>query len=221
MRKLLIILALPFISLLGTSQTHHIDDTVVTLIKTTDHSPIHWYTEIFNDCGVDTTLRWKASFRFIPAAWTINFDDQDNYHPLVIHEDSADFTLFGGLALPQKLIVGAELAGVPANCSATFKVYDPNNPNDSSHVKFEFNVTPGASQVPEFNFDDHYSFERGYILFSDLNDFTISLIGIDGRLITSTDFNTSNRIRYADLPNGTYLIKATKDNLVYSTKIAW
>ena len=37
--------------------------------------------EIFNDIGIDTTLRWKCHYSNVPAQWNANFDDQNMFYP--------------------------------------------------------------------------------------------------------------------------------------------
>jgi hypothetical protein len=123
------------------AQAFHVVDTSALLIKNTDQSPAHWYIEVMTDSNVDTTLRWKAHFSNIPAAWEINFDDQDNYYPIVVDGDSADFTLFANLGYPQKLIISAILNNTPGHGIVYFDVYDPDAPSFVQTVSFEFIIS--------------------------------------------------------------------------------
>lgn len=123
------------------AQAFHVEDTSALLIKNTDQSPAHWYIEVMTDSNVDTTLRWKAHFSNIPAAWEINFDDQDNYYPVVLDGDSADFTLFANLGYPQKLIISAILNNTPGHGIVYFDVYDPDAPSFVQMVSFEFIIS--------------------------------------------------------------------------------
>lgn len=123
------------------AQAFHVVDTSAVLIKNTNQSPAHWYIEVITDSNVDTNLRWKAHFANIPAAWGINFDDQDNYYPVVLDGDSADFTLFANLGYPQKLIIGAMLNNTPGNGIAYFDVYDPDAPGFVQTISYEFIIS--------------------------------------------------------------------------------
>lgn len=123
------------------AQAFHVVDTSAVLIKNTNQSPAHWYIEVITDSNVDTNLRWKAHFANIPAAWGINFDDQDNYYPVVLDGDSADFTLFANLGYPQKLIIGAMLNNTPGNGIAYFDLYDPDAPGFVQTISYEFIVS--------------------------------------------------------------------------------
>ena len=123
------------------SQTFHFVDTSTTLIKNTDQSPAHWYLEIYNDVGVDTMLRWKAVFENIPPQWSVQLDDQDNLTTNIQDGDSADFTLFYGLAFPQKLIIGVTFNGVPGSGSVYFDIYDPDNPTVIQRIQYRFIVS--------------------------------------------------------------------------------
>lgn len=164
------------------SQAFHFVDTSTTLIKDTDQSPAHWYLEVYNDVGVDTTLRWKASFSNIPVQWTINFDDQDNFYATVNDGDSADFTLFGGLAFPQKLIIGAAFNGVPGTGSIFFDIYDPEDP--SYVVTIEYRYIVSAASLEENNFDELITRNGNTLIFDDsMLGGTVQLIGMDGTIL--------------------------------------
>lgn len=141
MKTLLLICSLGFFASTAFSQAFHFDDTTTTLIKTTAQSPAHWYIEIFNDVGVDTTMRWKASFSNIPPQWEVQLDDQDNLTTNIQDGDSADFTLFAGLPLTQKLIIGVTLNDTPGAGSVYFDVYDPAAPEFVQRIQFRFIVT--------------------------------------------------------------------------------
>lgn len=123
------------------AQTFYFQDTSTILIKNTDQSPAHWYIEIFTNASSDTSLRWKTHFSNIPAAWVINFDNQDVFLPVIEDGDSADFTLFGGLPYAQKLIIGAMLNDTPGNGIVYFDIYDPDAPEYVQTISFRFIVT--------------------------------------------------------------------------------
>lgn len=141
MKRLLIIAAVVLASNYANAQTFHFIDTSTTLVKNTDQSPAHWYLEIYNDAGVDTMLRWKAEFQNIPAQWNVQLDDQDNLTTNIQDGDSADFTLFTGLAFPQKLIIGVTFNGVPGSGSVYFDIYDPDNPTVVQRIQYRFIVS--------------------------------------------------------------------------------
>lgn len=122
------------------SQVFHFDQDSTALIKNVDQSPAHWYLEIFNDAGVDTTLRWKCHFENIPVQWNANFDDQNNFHATVNDGDSSDFTLFSGLTLPQKLIIGAAFNGTPGVGSYLYDIYDPHTPDNITTIEYHYIV---------------------------------------------------------------------------------
>ncbi len=180
--KALLVITFLLIGVAARSQAFHFVDTSTTLIKDTDQSPAHWYLEVYNDVGVDTTLRWKASFSNIPAQWTINFDDQDNFYATANDGDSADFTLFGGLAFPQKLIIGAAFNGVPGTGSIFFDIYDPENP--AYVVTIEYRYIVSAASLEENNFDELITRKGSTLIFDDsMLGGTIQLIGVDGSIV--------------------------------------
>lgn len=138
--KLFLIPLFILLSCVTSAQVFHFDQDSTALIKNVNQSPAHWYLEIFNDVGVDTTLRWKCHFVNIPAQWNANFDDQDNFHPTVNDGDSSDFTLYSGLSLPQKLIIGAAFNGTPGVGSYLFDIYDPYTPQDVTEIEYHYIV---------------------------------------------------------------------------------
>jgi len=130
------------------AQVFHVQDTSAVLIKTTDQSPAHWYIEIINDVGVDTTLRWIAHFNNIPNEWVINLDDQNTNISPVNDLDSADFVLHPWFDLPQKLIIGATLNNRPGHGIVYFDIFDPANRQDLQTISYEFIVsTSGISEL--------------------------------------------------------------------------
>lgn len=124
-----------------TAQVFHIQDTGAVLVKTTDQSPAHWYIEIINDVGVDTTLRWVAHFNNIPNEWVINFDDQNTNTEPVNDLDSADFVLHPWIEFPQKLIIGAMLNNKPGHGIIYFDIFDPANRQNLQIISYEFIVS--------------------------------------------------------------------------------
>jgi hypothetical protein len=130
------------------AQVFHVQDTSAVLIKTTDQSPAHWYIEIINDVGVDTTLRWVAHFNNIPNEWVINLDDQNTNISPVNDLDSADFVLHPLVDFPQKLIIGATLNNQPGHGIVYFDIFDPANRQDLQTISYEFIVsTSGISEL--------------------------------------------------------------------------
>lgn len=139
--KIIILYFLLLSSSICLSQAFHFDYHSRTLIKTTNQSPAHWYIEIFNDSGVDTTLRWKSRFVDVPVEWNMSLDDQNVYHSNLQDNDSSNFTLYSGLTIPQKLIIGATLNDTPGDGYVYFDVYDPNDPGNFETIYFRFIIT--------------------------------------------------------------------------------
>lgn len=169
-------------------QTFGFPITSRTLVKTTDQSPAHWYLEVMNNYGSDTTLRWKTTFVNVPPEWDITFDDQNTFYNPIMNGDSADFTLYGGLTIPQKLIIGAVLNETVAHAFVYFDVYDPENPSVVKTIYFEFVVTESTASIEQVNKDDQwYSVSNGklYIAPAYSNE-RVSVYSSDGRLIKSS-----------------------------------
>lgn len=213
MRKILLIALLIFTAFTAESQAFHFNNTSTTLVKTTDQSPAHWYIEVFNDAGVDTTLRWKASFSNVPPQWNVNFDDQDNYYATVNDGDSADFTLFSGLSFPQKLIIGAAFNGVPGNATIFFDIYDPADPSNVVTISYIYIVT--LADLQDLAEEDLVKRNLNYLIFDkSLIGGTVQLVNENGQVITESQI--TDQVYFEELNNPglfTVLIKA-KDQII-------
>ena len=182
MRKLLIILILaPVFSF---AQTFHIDDSVIFIVKDLSASTaVHEYSEIFNDVGVDTTLRWQVEYVNIPAAWDINFDNQDSAHFNVMDGDSADFTLQSGLTFPQKLIIGATLNGTTGTGRIVFTIFDPNFPAYKRTLTFRFTVT-GTSELNESDpFNGNLTIAENMLTVQNMSEFEFRILDVSGKQV--------------------------------------
>ena len=184
-----LILSFLFVVSLGCSfgQTFGFPLNSRTLVKTTDQSPAHWYLEVMNNYGSDTTLRWKSTFVNVPPEWSITFDDQNTFYNPIASGDSADFTLYGGLALPQKLIIGAVLNGTAAHAFVYFDVYDPANASVVRTIYFEFVVTESTASIEQINADNKwYSVSNGKLIIDPAySNERVSVYSSDGRLVKS------------------------------------
>lgn len=163
MKSIFLIVTICLTTLVTRAQNFHFVNHEFTLNKTTDQSPAHWYLEIYNDAGVDTNLRWKAHFDFIPTQWVIHFDDQSNHFTNVQNLDSADFVLQSGLPFPQKLIIGAETNNTIGFGSVLFEIYDPFTPTNRDTIIFNFNITQGVANLSELETNGNYKIENKQI----------------------------------------------------------
>ncbi len=215
MRSLLVAFSL-LTSAFSFAQAFHFNDTVTVLVKDVTQSPAHWYLEVFNDVGVDTTLRWKTSFSNVPAQWNISFDDQDNFYATINDGDSAEFTAFAGLAFPQKLIIGAEFNGVATTASVFFDIYDPANPSYVVTIEYRFVVSPvGLEEV----FDDHLiQLTPQGLLFDDVMlGGELYICDLSGKIITH---GTIEKQMPIDTKSGQIvLIKTYWSNKFYQTRL--
>lgn len=128
----------------GWSQVFHFEDTSATIIVSLAQSPAHWYLEIYNDCGSDTTLRWVTHFENIPAEWNIGFSAQNQDWPTIQDLDSSDFTAFVTQDFPQKLIIGATTNQTPGHGTVFFDIFNPVDRNFIQTIEFEFIVGSAA-----------------------------------------------------------------------------
>ena len=206
MRKILFALLILSSSILySQSNLFHFDDTITTLIKNTNQSPAHWYLEIYSDCEVDTTLRWKASFVNIPNQWNINFDDQTTFHTTINDGDSADFLLETGLPFPEKLIIGAAFNYYPGVGSILFDIYDPYNPSEL--VTIEYHYIVGQNALTDLEENLAYTRKGDVFMFNeDLLGAEISIVSLDGKIISQHSIDDP-MLNLEDLNQGFYFIQ--------------
>lgn len=197
MKNLLGLIIVLSVCSITNAQVFHFDTHSTTLVKTTEQSPAHWYIEIFSDITMDTTLRWKAFFSTIPSAWQISLDDQTNYTNNIQDGDSSDFTLFAGLAFPQKLIIGASLNNEPGTGSVFLKIYDPEFPSYSDTIEFRFIVS--AVGIVELVNEGIIKIENNVLTLANENPASLKVYDSSGRLIV--DDSTFKRFDCSTLPS--------------------
>lgn len=207
LKKAILLVVFIVMQKLSVGQTFHFDDTITYFVKEVDSSsiPLHWYLEIFNDIGQDTTLRWKADFSTIPAGWTISFDDQTNFYSNVMHQDSADFTLLTGTTFPQKLIIGNNINGTSGTGSAIFKIYDPNEPEVFQHIEYKFIISEGGkTALDESLIREQIKLINNKILFpSEVLGGNFQLITLNGTILKKGEIDKTS-IELNNLKNGLY-----------------
>ncbi|MDG1331817.1 MAG: T9SS type A sorting domain-containing protein [Crocinitomicaceae bacterium] len=222
--KFLSIVCFLLIGLNASAQAFSFVDTITILDKTTDESPAHWYLEIFNDVGVDTTLRWKSSFDpNLPPQWVITFDDQNNFYNPVNNGDSADFTLYAAPAFPQKLIIGGILNNTPGTASVYFDIYDPANPSYVQTIEYRFIISMGSGTwgTEELNEEEQWFTQSGrsFTFIDKFNSNEVVLYDNSGRQILSKDIQSNQLEISSNIPSGIYFLTTKINNSFYSTRI--
>ena len=200
-----------------------IKDTLITLTKTTDFGTVHWYANIQNEIGVDTTLMWKAEFSTdFPTEWEINFDDQNQNYVPVQHNDSATFVLYGQ-SFPQKLIIGNDHQGKAGYGIATFYVYPIGRFDLSQKTQFEFTINPGSTSIKTMQVGSyiHVKYEADYLVIEGLeNGDVINKIGLTGQLIganTIVNSKTATQIAKTEEPQVITVYRQNKPVFYHKT----
>ena len=182
----------------GYAQIFYFEDTETTLDKETNHSPVHWYLEIYTTLEVDTTLRWKTTFLDIPLEWNVNIDCQTESFFDISDGDSADFTLTkmqdlinNNDTFPQKMIISASLNDKPGKGSVLFEVYDPENPSESEEIKFHFLIGLSAdASIEESEIYKLISVQNGILKNKSGQQLNCGIYDVQGRTIFhSRQFN--------------------------------
>ncbi len=194
------------------SQIFSFSDTSALLVKNTNQSPAHWYLEITNNCGVDTTMRWKTHFENIPAEWMINFDSQNQNWPTVMDGDSSDFVMTVSPDFPQKLIIGAMLNNTPGHGVVYFDIYDPANRTEVQTISYEFIVSlAGLTALEELPW---LAIKNGKLFITDGIPTQVDLFDLNSKLISS-----SKQQEIQLQKDQVLFIRFTRENKVYQIKL--
>lgn len=213
-----------FLGFNSNAQSFHFNDTVTSLIKTTDESPAHWYLEVLNDVLVDTTLRWKASFGSnLPPQWVISFDDQNNFYNPINDGDSADFTLQAAPAFPQKLIIGADLNNTAATASVFFDIYDPADPSFVQTIEYHFVISMGSGtwNTEEITSPENWFTQSGrtFVFPEEFESNEVILYDVSGSRVYDVKVESNTLVLPSDLETGIFFLTMKTSNTFYSTRI--
>ncbi|PHR28622.1 MAG: hypothetical protein COA38_12080 [Fluviicola sp.] len=213
-----------FLGFNSSAQSFHFDDTVTSLVKTTDESPAHWYLEVLNDVFLDTTLRWKASFGpNLPPQWVITFDDQNNFYNPVNDGDSADFTLYASPAFPQKLIIGATLNNTAATASVYFDIYDPADPSFVQTIEYRFIISMGSGTLnnEEITSPENWFTQSGrtFVFPEEFVSNEIILYDVSGSRIYDATIEANTLVLPSNIETGVFFITMRSANTFYSTRV--
>lgn len=184
------------------SQVFHFEDTAATITVSTTQSPAHWYLEIYNDCGSDTTLRWITHFENIPMEWNIGFGVQNQDWPIINHGDSSDFTAFVAQDFPQKLIIGATTNQTPGHGSVFFDIFDPANRSFIQTIEYEFIV--GNAGLNALDDLDIVKIEEGMLAITNGKSTEVIVYDLSGKML----FNETGSVSFdlTKLPKNTTII---------------
>jgi hypothetical protein len=181
MKRFFGIVVLLFVHLGVNGQAFEVVDTNVMVRN--NQSPVHWYGEVKNLVGADTTLHWKVEFDNVPAEWVINFDDQYQFYDTLQHGDSADFVLFTGQTLPQKLIIGITLNDVYGKQAViTFRLSDPADLSVKSVIHFRIDVPPYTVGIEEQEQPLPFTRHNGQLIFHEKVE-EIRWYDLSGRMV--------------------------------------
>ncbi|MBC9813777.1 T9SS type A sorting domain-containing protein [Crocinitomicaceae bacterium CZZ-1] len=199
-------------------QVFYFDNKETTLVKTTDHSPVHWYINIYSASNEDETLQWKAVFQTIPEEWVITFDDQTVYHQDVRHNDSSDFILVTNPEVTQKLIIGAQLNNQVGQGTVSFEISDPDTPGVSDTIHFHFNISQGSLGVENTVLSSQFKIEGGKVYAVSGEPASFSVFDQTGRLLVQQEGTAAFNL--TDLSaEGMYFFRIQQHNHLYLMKV--
>ena len=138
------VIAVVMISLLtvqASAQRFVFDTTGVTFRKSIAFGTVHGYLEIHNNTQDTIPMRWRCKMdSTYPAAWQLNFDDQNQLYFDVRNDSAADFYLYPSGTFPQKLIVGLAHQQVIDTQDVRFDIWPTDSAGDTVEITYRFEI---------------------------------------------------------------------------------
>lgn len=151
-RKLFIVLLIMALTPRVYAQRYAFDTTGITFRKSIDFGTVHGYLEIENLTNDTLNMGWicrtDSSF---PAAWEVNFDDQNQYYPSVRNDSSAVFKLYPSGTFLQKLIIGLAHHQVIDTQEVQFSIFPTDTAGDTTLITYRFEI---FREVPDTSAGD-------------------------------------------------------------------
>ena len=198
--------------------TWGVEDTVLTISKTTDFGSVHDYLEIFNNSGQDVDMRWIPMFPDSwPSLWIVNFADPNQNYPDVSQVDSADFVMLDPIGFANKLIIGVSHQSYAHTDTMRFNVFPVNNREDSLILQYIIIIAQGNAWAgmasDEIDFNCFYNENESNIqLIGNAGDVKIEMFDLQGKLVKTIPnyhLNGQSSIDVADLKKQLYILKVS------------
>ena len=133
------------VSLPAIGQSYLVPDTNIIITKTTDFGVLHAYAEVVNLTDSAFDMQWRCRFSLeFPTQWSVSFDDQQTYFPVLLDGDSSDIVLDTLGQFPRKLIIGVMHNNVVGAGTVTVTIFPLSSPSDSMRIHYIVTVTPGS-----------------------------------------------------------------------------
>ena len=204
-----------------------VEDTTLSISKTTDFGIVHDYLELYNYAGQDLDMRWIAYFGdFWPSLWIASFNDPGNWSQNISHLDSADFTLTDPVGFQNKLIIGVNHQSQAGTGTISFKVFPVDHPDDFLTLHYRTSIAQGNAFASIENSVDHQ------ILINNIGDkmisisnvkkpTTVKIYSLTGALIHSANVQEStSNLQLSHLESGFYMVECRQaDGTSVSKKI--
>ena len=222
MKKILLLIALIYCSLINAQSDFSVSPTFVNLTKSADFGVAHDYIQINNLLGQDFAMRWVAVFASksgCPVGWVVSVADPDSNYIPIVDNDSADFILSASNPTYNKLTIGVNHGGVVGSCEVNFRLYSIANPADEILVGFNVSITPGAIGVKELNGSKNSLIYPNpsaglFILENELKEGAV--YDVLGNKLFEVNIK---EIDLSSYPNGLYFVRYTIGNKLYSEKL--
>ena len=221
MKSIITAAAIFFVCLSANGQNWNCD-TLINIVKTTNHLQIHTYGNLYNIDDIDVSMTYTAHLVNIPAVWQLYLDDPSNQYTEVTDGSSANFTLHQGIdsLYPEKMIFGMNHNGVPGHGQLIYNIYPISNPSDSIKMVFDIVINPGTPLGTEELEIDGAFYHAGQGNFHlPLNVESIKVWNISGKLITQSENLNNVEFIKLDIGNNHFILSEIKiDSRIYSKK---
>ena len=198
-------------------------DTLVVIVKTTDHIAIHSFGAVYNYSGQDIDMHWEANFRSVPSAWEIYLDDPSAPYDTIQSGDEKDFVLSGSVdpQFPEKMIFGMDHANTTGHGWVDYKIYPVADPTDTLHMIFDITINPGLpSAIAERDdaSDVMIWHESGQIqLRADVN--SLRAYNLQGQLVWTVAPNGRSTLQVPAHLRGLLVLEAQQAGLITRKKV--
>lgn len=221
MKTIITLASICFICLSANAQNWNCD-TLINIVKTTNHIQIHTYGNVYNIDDIDISMSYTARFENIPDEWQIFLDDPTNSYTEVTEGSSANFTLSEGIdpLYPEKMIFGMNHNGVPGHGELVYNIHSLSNPADSTKMVFDIVITSGSPlAVEEVELDRAFYYAGQGNFHLPANVESINVWTISGKLITHAKNSSNAEFIKLDIGENKLILAEIKmNNRLFSKK---
>ena len=149
MQRLITLLFLSFIAVTGFAQSFSVEQPSVT--ATGSHTANEFFTDIkiYNVTSSNLTIRWVRTQQIMPPTWRTSVCN--DYYCFGMYDDSAAVTILPGDSDMVQMHFYPN--NTPGSATIPVKLYDVNNPSDSTMITFYANTPVSVNENAKIAFE--------------------------------------------------------------------